>query len=135
VRGRLILGGVTTGLAVFIAFLIGGAPGAEAQTMAFATLVFAKLVYAFAARGIGPFYRAGTNPYLLGAALLSAAVMVAILAVPPVADRFTVTSLSAAEFAAVGLLSLVPFASVEAFKVHLRRRLVAREPIAGLRPE
>ena len=60
IRGRLVVGGVATGLAAFASFLIGEADShADGQTMAFATLVFAQLTYVFAVRGTDWFFRAG----------------------------------------------------------------------------
>ncbi|HEU4980184.1 MAG TPA: cation-transporting P-type ATPase [Solirubrobacterales bacterium] len=130
IRSRLIVGSLAVGSAAFAAFVIGGAPGTDGQTMAFLTLVFAQLAHVFAVRGMEPFYRAGRNPSLIGSVLLSAALMIVILAVGPVADRFSVTSLSVGQFVAVGLLSLIPFASVEAFKAIRRRRPPTREATA-----
>ena len=52
IRGRLLVGGIATGLAAFASFLIGESDShAAGQTMAFATLVFAQLAYVFAVRG------------------------------------------------------------------------------------
>ena len=54
IRGRLLVGGIATGLAAFASFLIGESDShATGQTMAFATLVFAQLAYVFAVRGAG----------------------------------------------------------------------------------
>ena len=62
IRGRLLVGGVATGLAAFASFLIGESDShATGQTMAFATLVFAQLAYAFAVRGADWFFRVGRN--------------------------------------------------------------------------
>ena len=91
IRGRLVVGGVATGLAAFASFLIGNADShAAGQTMAFATLVFAQLTYVFAVRGTDWFFRAGRNAALLGAVALSAIVQVVILVVPAVAESFDV---------------------------------------------
>ena len=130
IRSRLVVGSLAVGGAAFAAFEIGGPHGTDGQTMAFLTLVFAQLGHVFAVRGLEPFYRAGWNPYLLASVLLSAALTVVLIAVPPLADRFSVASLSVGQFAVAGLLSLLPFASVELFKVFLRRRRAVRQVTA-----
>jgi P-type Ca2+ transporter type 2C len=126
VRGRLLLGGAAIGAVSFVAFLIGGGSDDQGQTMVFVTLVFAQLAHVFAVRGDGPFHRAGWNPALIASVLLSAAIMIALLTVSPLADRFAVTSLSAGQLVGAGLLSLIPFTSVELFKAISRGRAARR---------
>ena len=123
IRGRLVVGGVATGLAAFVSFLIGESDShAIGQTMAFATLVFAQLTYVFAVRGTDWFFRAGRNTALIGAVLLSAAVQAVILAVPVVAERFDVVALSPVQVAWALALATVPFLAVELFKAIMRAR-------------
>ena len=123
IRGRLVVGGVATGLAAFASFLIGNADShAAGQTMAFATLVFAQLTYVFAVRGTDWFFRAGRNAALLGAVALSAIVQVVILVVPAVAEIFDVVALSPAQVSAALVLAVVPFLAAEAFKAVMRNQ-------------
>ena len=127
IRGRLLVGGIATGLAAFASFLIGESDShAIGQTMAFATLVFAQLTHVFAVRGTDWFFRAGRNTALIGAVLLSAVVQVVILAVPAVAERFDVVALSPVQVAWALALATVPFLAVELFKAIMRTAEPAR---------
>ena len=119
----VLAGGFLTGLAAFASFLIGWQGGEEeAQTMCFATLLFAQLAFVFAVRGERPFLRAGSNPALVVAALGSAAVGAAVLAIPGLAERFGAVGLSGAQLAAALALALVPFAITELAKLARRGR-------------
>jgi Ca2+-transporting ATPase len=123
IRGRLIVGGVATGLAAFASFLIGDSEShAAGQTMAFATLVFAQLTHVFAVRGWDWFFRAGRNSALIGAVLLSAALQALILGVPGIAERFDVVALSPVQLGWALALATVPFLAVESFKAIQRSR-------------
>jgi Ca2+-transporting ATPase len=123
IRGRLLVGGIATGLAAFASFLIGESDThAAGQTMAFATLVFAQLAYVFAVRGGQWFFRAERNAALLGAVALSAVLQIAILAVPAVAGTFDVVGLSPSQLGWSLALALVPFLAAEAFKAVMRNR-------------
>ncbi len=123
IRARLLVGGIATGLAAFVSFLIGEADShATGQTMAFATLVFAQLTHVFAVRGTDWFFRAGRNTALIAAVLLSAAVQAVILAVPSVAERFDVVALSPVQLGWALILATVPFLAVESFKAVVRNR-------------
>ena len=121
-RADIALGGAATGAAAFAAFLIGDAASPDdARTMAFTTLVFAQLAYVFAVRGSDWAVRAGGNRLLVGAVLLSAAIAAVVLAVRPIAERFSVVPLSAGRLGAALALALVPFACAEAVKAWRRR--------------
>ena len=123
IRGRLLVGGITTGLAAFASFLIGESNShATGQTMAFATLVFAQLAYVFAVRGASWFFRAGRNAALLGAVALSAILQIVILAVPAVGETFDVVGLSPGQVGWALALALVPFLAAEAFKAVMRNQ-------------
>ena len=123
IRGRLLVGGIATGLAAFASFLIGESDThAAGQTMAFATLVFAQLAYVFAVRGADWFFRTGRNAALLGAVALSAILQIVILAVPAVAGTFDVVGLSSSQVGWALALALVPFLAAEAFKAVMRNR-------------
>ncbi len=122
-RARLVVGGIATGVAAFVSFLIGEAEShPTGQTMAFATLVFAQLTHVFAVRGTDWFFRAGRNAALIGAVILSGAVQALILAVPGIAERFDVVGLTPAQLAAALALATVPFLAVESFKALQRSR-------------
>lgn len=126
IRNRLLVGGLSTGLASFAAFLAGGGMAGEGQTMAFATLILAQLGYVFAVRGDGWFFSAGLNTALLGAVATSAAIVVAVLAVPPLAERFAIVPLSAPQFLTAASLAAIPFVAGEAYKVFRRSRFELR---------
>lgn len=123
IAGRVAAGGALTGLASFASFMIGWQDGeGVAQTMCFATLLFAQLAYVFAVRGEGPFLRGGRNSGLVAAVVGSAAVGAAVLAIPSLGTRFGAVRLDPAQLAAALALSLVPFAVTESVKaMHLRR--------------
>ena len=118
---QVAAGGALTGVASFASFMLGWQDGEPvAQTMCFVTLLFAQLAYVFAVRGERPFWCAGRNPALLCAAAGSAALGAAVLAIPPLAERFGTVGLDAAQLAAALALALVPFLVTESAKL-LRR--------------
>jgi Ca2+-transporting ATPase len=121
-RDRLAVGGLATGAAAFAAFLIGDADShSAAQTMAFATVLFAQLGFVYAVRGDGFFLGAGRNRALNAAVATSAAVGAAVLSVPPLAEAFGAVALSATQLAAALGLAAVPLAATELFKWARRR--------------
>ena len=123
IAGRVAAGGALTGLASFVSFLIGWQEGDEvAQTMCFATLLFAQLAYVFAVRGERSFLRGGRNPSLMAAVAGSAAVGVLILFIPSLGGRFGAVQLETGQLVAALALALVPFAVTETAKgLRLRR--------------
>jgi Ca2+-transporting ATPase len=123
---RIAVGGLATGAAGFAAFLIGDASGSEvAQTMAFATIVFAQLGYVYAVRGERPFLRAGTNWFLNAAVAASALIAIAALTVPPLQTAFSTTDLSVNQLATALALATAPLIATELLK--WRRRARRRE--------
>jgi P-type Ca2+ transporter type 2C len=99
-----------------------------AITMAFATLGFIQVAHAFNVRSShGSVFRMGlfTNPYLLGASLLSASLMVAVILIPGLSGLFRVTSLSLAQWGIVVGLSVLIIPLVELIK--LGRRLLTKK--------
>ena len=117
IAGRVAAGGGLTGLASLASFLIGWQEGeGVAQTMCFATLLFAQLAYVFAVRGERPLLRGGRNPALVAAVAGSGAVGAAVLAIPSLGARFGAVQLDAAQLAVALTLSLVPFAVTESAK-------------------
>jgi Ca2+-transporting ATPase len=118
IAGRVAAGGALTGIASFASFLIGWQDGEEvAQTMCFATLLFAQLAYVFAVRGDRPFLRGGRNPVLVGAVAASAAIGAAVLALPPLGALFGAVPVGPAQLGAALGLALVPFAATETAKL------------------
>jgi Ca2+-transporting ATPase len=98
------------------------------RTMAFVTLAMSELWRAFASRSrtrnlwqIDP----RTNPFLGAACLASAAIVAAVVLIPPVARVCGNTALGGREWLAALGLSLVPVAAYETWK--LVRRLVVRD--------
>ena len=117
IRGDLVIGGLTTGLAAFAAFLIGhGTDQATGQTMAFATLVAAQLAYVFAVRADGWPPVAGRNRFLYAGVAGSAAIAAIALGVAPLRDALDLVGLGAGQFAAVAALAAVPFTTLTALK-------------------
>ena len=121
-RWRLAVGGIATGTAAFVAFLIGDADGtATAQTMAFTTVVFAQLGYVYAVRSDGLFLRASANRSLNAAVVISALIAAAALALPPLREAFSTVPLSPGQFAAALALATVPLVATEILKAWERR--------------
>lgn len=121
-RSRLAVGGIATGTAAFAAFLVGEAEGsATAQTMAFATVVFAQLFYVYAVRGDAPFLRSGTNWWLNGAVAISALTMIAVLVAPPLRDAFSTVALSPGQLVVTLGLATAPLVATEILKTSHRR--------------
>ncbi len=117
IRTRLLVGGLTTGLAALAAFLVGNATSHPlGQTMAFTTLVACQLAYVFGTRSNRSLLRARRNPALLAAVAGCGAALAAIQLVPPLAETFDVVAMSGAQLAMALGLALVPLAALEAYK-------------------
>ena len=126
------LAGTVVGLAATAAYLAGReiAPDA-AQTMAFATVALAELVFVFSLRVLNaPPWKAPPNRALIASVLASAAVLFAAIYVPGLRPLFGTVALAPAELAVVAVLALVPTLLVEAVKA-----LRARVRAAGRRPQ
>jgi P-type Ca2+ transporter type 2C len=126
----LLVGGVT--LAAF-ALANWMHPGDldRARTIAFCVLVFSELFRAFAARSrrftcfeLGVF----TNPYLLGAIVISSLLQVSAIALPFSRPVFQTVAHPLEEWGAVLLLALLPVTVLELGKI--TGRLVRREVVA-----
>ncbi len=123
-RGSLLLAGTAVGLAATAAYLLGRelAPAA-AQTMAFATIALAELVYVFSIRTpMLPAWRGPRNRVLVASVVLSAAVLLLTIYLPALQGSFGTEPLGALELAAVALLAAVPAALNELVKGLRRRR-------------
>jgi len=108
-------------LMVIVAFWLGMRGGnlREARTMVFVTLALAELWRAWSARSetqnvwrLDP----RTNLYLVGACILSAAIVLAAVVLGPLQTLFGTCMLDGGQWATVLALSLVPLAAYEAWK-------------------
>ncbi len=110
--------GIAVGLAATCAYVVGReiAPDA-AQTMAFATVALAELVFVFSLRTeVRPAWRGPRNPLLGWSVIGSAALVAAALYVPWLAAPLGTTALGASELAIVVALAFLPAALFEAVK-------------------
>ena len=118
---RIVYQGIMVGALTLAAFVFGSQRSLEAgRTMAFTVLALSQLVHAFNVRSNRQsVFKVGllSNRYLLGAVVLSALLVFAVLEVPLLASMFKVTALGAAEWKMVGALSLAPVVVVEAVKL------------------
>jgi Ca2+-transporting ATPase len=112
-------------LAVILAFWLGTRSGdaAAGRTMAFMTLALDELWRAWSWRsGQRNFWQIDprTNLYLVGAILVSATIVVAVVTIPPLQTLFGTCMLDGGQWATVLALSLVPVAAYEAWKAGWR---------------
>jgi P-type Ca2+ transporter type 2C len=123
---RLALGlaGMAVGLAATGAYLAGRELAPEmAQTMAFATIALAELVFVFSIRSTDtPAWRGPPNATLTWSVLASALLVAVVIYVPALREPFATQALGPVELAVVAVLALVPAALVEAVKALRRRR-------------
>lgn len=121
IRNNLFVGGLVTGLAALVAFLVGNMETVDTgRTMAFTTLVLAQLLYVFGTRSEGWFFHSRHNIWLYTAVLTSAALLLLILLAPPVASRFDIVSLDATQIGVAIALSTAPLLALELFKATKR---------------
>jgi P-type Ca2+ transporter type 2C len=121
--------GAAVGLAALGAFVLGGSDGAEAATMAFATIALSELALVFSLRS--PTQQAWNGPrnrYLTASVVLSASIVLLVIYVPALQALTGTATLDTGDLGIVGLMALVPFVAVEACKP-LARRLEL--PLAG----
>ena len=131
---RIIYQGVMIGLLTLVAFMIGLATTTTpidgltldeskievGQTMAFATLAFSELVHVFSVRNNKKsVFKTGifNNTKLIGAVLLSAALMLVILLVPALRNVFSIPVLPTQNIIELVLLAFAPLVIVELFKL------------------
>ena len=124
---KVIGNGLLIGLITLFAFRFGQSihPGSlvHARTLSFAVLSLTQLFHAFNMRhtekslfGLGLF----SNPFLIGALLLGAALQIAVISLPPLASIFRVVPLSARDWLFVAGLSFIPIICNELVKIVLR---------------
>ncbi|MFN8163580.1 MAG: cation-transporting P-type ATPase [Solirubrobacterales bacterium] len=133
--GALALVGLLVGSASVGAFLVALDLDREAaQTMAFATVALAELIFVFAVRSpLRPFWGEPANPALLGSIAGSVALLALAVYLPPLHDAFGTVGLTAGQLAIVCGFAVLPFAVVEVAKSSLRRYAPAWAG-AALRP-
>ena len=113
--------GAMIGVLTLIAYAIGRQTGnlALAETMAFATMAFSELVHAFNTRSTHSLFRIGlhTNLWMIGAFLLSSALLIVPLCWPLAQSVFHVTAMNQNTWLVVGGLSLAPLVIMELYKL------------------
>ena len=131
---RVIYQGVMIGLLTLAAFMLGLASTTEpldgltldqskievGQTMAFVTLAFSELVHVFNVRNNKKSIfktKVFNNSKLIWAILASAALMLGILAIPPLRTAFSIPVLPSQNILELVGLALVPLVIVELFKL------------------
>ena len=116
------LAGVAIGLAATAAYVAGRELEPDAaQTMAFATVAIAELVFVFSTRSpLAPSWRGPRNDALLGGVLLSVGVVASTIYVGPLQGAFGTVPLGLRELLLVLGLAVLPTALVELAKA-LRR--------------
>jgi Ca2+-transporting ATPase len=119
---RISYQGIMVGMIPLAAFIMGLRESGIVlgQTMAFATLMFAELVHVRnlhsntrSSLAISPF----RNKPLIAAIFASGGLALLVLLVPPVRDAFGLTALDGKHWIIVALLSLIPIAVVDIFKL------------------
>jgi len=119
---RILYQGVMIGAIPLAAFIMGLREQGVmlGQTMAFATLMFVQLVHVRNIHSTTKLSLA-TNPMnnkpLIGAILISAAMAVAVLLVPPIRDAFRLTAMDGKHWIIVLAMSLIPILVVDLFKL------------------
>jgi Ca2+-transporting ATPase len=114
--------GAVMGLAALAAFLLGGADGDEARTMAFAAIALGELALVFSLRSpTRPAWEGPRNPYLVASVVLSALLVLLAIYVPVFQRMCGTAPLEATELGIVALMATLPFACVEGCKPLARR--------------
>lgn len=111
------------------------AGSANWQTLVFTTLCFAQLAYVMAIRSERQsLFTLGlmSNRPLLGTVLLTIALQLALVYVPPLQRLFKTTALTWRELAVAAVVALAVFAAVELQKLWLRARAQAGRAIAKI---
>jgi len=119
---RVIYQGIMIGTIPLAAYILGYLEGGMilGQTMAFSTLMFAQLIdvrilhsYTRSALAINPL----KNKPLIGAILVSAALALVVLLIPPVRDAFRLAAMDSRQWLIVILMSMAPILVVDIFKL------------------
>ena len=120
----LAAAGVAVGLAATAAYVIGRELSPDAaQTMTFATVALAELIFVFSIRSLRtPAWRGPRNHALVACVLLSAGFLASAVYLRPLQQIFETVSLTPPELGIVLALSLLPAVLVETAKLIRRRR-------------
>jgi len=119
---RIFYQGITIGLISLLAYLVGYHDGGQqlGQTMAFSVLAFSQLVHVrnLHSNKLSSFRTSiFSNPMLLFAILASAALMLAVLFIPPFRTTFSLAVMDTTHWLYVVGLSVVPIMVVEITKL------------------
>ncbi len=122
--------GALVGAAALVAFLLGRTTdSAHAQTMAFATVALAELIFVFSCRSWRlPPWRLPANWWLVGTVVTSTAFVLAAVYVHPLHEPFKTVSLTGGELVLVLALAALPAAGTEAVKAFGHALIGARSP-------
>lgn len=122
---RVIMQGCFIAFATLMAFFVGlKADLASGQAMAFCTIAISQLLYSYSQRSnTKSIFSKGffENKYLLGSILISIALMLVLLVIPPMRTVFALTSLSGREWLIIIGLSLIPTLLLEITKFITRQ--------------
>ncbi|MDD4776245.1 MAG: cation transporting ATPase C-terminal domain-containing protein, partial [Syntrophomonas sp.] len=115
---RVVLQGVMFAILTLAAFLVGWRGTGDivaGRTMAFVVLALTQVVHSFNMRSNHSLFTIGffTNRYLNGAAFISAAMVIMVALIPPVATAFGLTRLSDEMYIYALGLALVPLIVLE----------------------
>jgi len=117
---HVIFEGAVIAAAALAAFYYGLNVGnsALASTMAFAVLALARLIHGFNCRSKYPLFKIGffSNKYQWGAVLLGMALLMLVLAVPPLQHLFEIDTRVINHLGIIGLLGLAPFVVIQLYK-------------------
>ena len=124
---RVVANGLLIGFLTLFAFRFGLRlyPGslAHARTLAFAVLSITQLFHAFNMRhsrkslfGLGLL----SNPFLIGALLLGAALQIGVISIAPFSALFRVIPLSGRDWLLVAIISIIPVVCNEIVKIVMR---------------
>jgi P-type Ca2+ transporter type 2C len=124
--GRIALSGGFSAIAA-LALMIGhGGSLDDARWLAYTSLVCAQAVRAYANRSLRqPLHHLGLNAILLGACVFTVVVQVLIPFIPPLAEAFRATPLSALDWLLVALIALTPAVVAEGIRASGRGPWVA----------
>ncbi len=117
---RVIMQGIFIAAATLLAFFVGCRDDvASGQAMAFCTIAFSQLFYSYSQRSnTKSIFTKGffENKYLLGSILVSAALMLLLVLIPPVRNAFQLSSLESVEWLMIIGFSLIPMLLIELTK-------------------
>jgi Ca2+-transporting ATPase len=123
---RIALAGGFSASAALVILLVHPGPFEHARWLAFTTLVLAQTVRAYANRSLRlPLVRIGQNGFLALVCVLVVALQAAIPFVPPLADAFRATPLSALEWLVAVSIAVLPALVAEAVRARWRSDWVA----------